>query len=438
MKRFIDLYLQNWINDPLRKPILLRGARQVGKTFAVRQLGTHFKQFIEINFEKLPELKKIFELDLDPKRIVRDLSAILKKEIIPSETLLFFDEIQQAPNVITALRYFYEEMPKLHVIAAGSLLDFAIQKVGVPVGRVSFLYMYPMSWLEFLQAQGNQILINEILKHPPSTPMNEPIHEHTLGILSEYLAVGGMPEAVSAWIEGKNPNASARVHQTIIETYRQDFHKYAKEHQVKYVELVYENAVKQLGGKFKFSAIPGDFRKRELSPALDLLATAGVFHKIYHSSGQGLPIGAQTDLEKFKVIFLDVGLTQAILGLNFSDWLLNTKNSYINKGALLETFVGQELLVYSDPHVKYALHYWQKEDRGASAEIDYLIQKQGQVIPIEVKSSKGTQLKSMHYFLKTHPLSKYGFRFSSHDYSIHENIYSYPLYAIAKALDFNF
>src|SRR6185312_5122713 len=155
MKRIIDRHLIEWKNSPNRKPILLRGARQVGKTFAVRKLGESFQNYIEINFERRPELKSIFELNLIPSRIIRDLIAILKQEINPGSTLLFFDEVQEAPNAIIALRYFYEEMPDLHVIAAGSLLDFAIQQVGVPVGRVAFLYMYPMSWLEFLMAQEN-------------------------------------------------------------------------------------------------------------------------------------------------------------------------------------------------------------------------------------------------------------------------------------------
>lgn len=435
MKRFIDLELLNWKNSVHRKPIILRGARQVGKTFAVRKLGTTFKNFVEINFEKRPDLKTLFDLNLVPERIIRDLVSILKQEITENDTLLFFDEVQEAPKAIIALRYFYEEMPKLHVIAAGSLLDFAIQKVGVPVGRASFLYMYPMSWFEFLKAQGNDILIERLQNNNIENPLGMPIHEHTLNLLSEYLIVGGMPEAVSSWIENKNAIECAKIHHTIIDAYRQDFNKYAKEHQIKYLELLYEYGVKQIGKKFKFSSIPGEYRKRELSPALELLFTAGIFHKVQHSSGQGIPLGGEGDLNKFKILFLDVGLTQALLGMDFSDWFINAKQSYINKGAILEAFVGQELLAYSSPNTKTSLYYWQKEEKGGEAEVDYLIQKNGKVIPIEVKSNKGTALKSMRIFLESHSKSPYGIRFSAHDYSVHDGIHSYPLYAVFSALE---
>jgi len=440
MKRFIDLQLMQWKHSEHRKPILLRGARQVGKTFAVRKLGKTFKNYVEVNFENRPDLKTIFDTNLVPERIIRDLITFLKKEITPNETLLFFDEVQAAPKAIIALRYFYEEMPNLHVIAAGSLLDFAIQQVGVPVGRVSFLYMYPMSWLEFLKAQGNDLLIDRLLNNQAEASteasLGSPLHQHTLDLLSEYLAVGGMPEAVSSWMETKNALECSKIHHTILASYQQDFSKYAREHQIKYLELLFEHGVKQLGQKFKFFSLPGEYRKRELLPALDLLCITGIFHRVYHSSGQGIPLGAEVDFNKFKMLFLDIGLTQAILGLDFSDWLLHFKQSYVNKGALLEAFVGQELLVYSDPNIKTALYYWHKEDKNSQAEIDYLIQQKGQVIPIEVKSNKGAHLKSMRIFLDSHPKSSYGIRFSSHDYSIYDGIHSYPLYAIFAALGF--
>jgi len=434
VKRFIDLHLIQWKDSKIRKPILLRGARQVGKTFAVRKLGETFKNFVEINFEKLPELKTVFDHDLVPERIIRDLIAILKKDITENETLLFFDEVQEAPKAIIALRYFYEEMPKLHVIAAGSLLDFAIQQVGVPVGRVSFLYMYPLSWLEFLKAQGNDLLIEHLLKNKAEKPLGSPIHEHTLNLLSEYLAVGGMPEAVSTWINNKNALECSKIHHTIIDTYRQDFNKYAKAHQIKYLELLFEHGVKQVGRKFKFSAIPGEYRKRDLLPALELLSTAGILKQIYHSSGHGIPLGAEVDLDKFKILFLDVGLTQTMLGFDFADWFIHSKQSFVNKGAILEAFVGQELMVYSDPNSKTSLYYWHKEEKGSQAEVDYLIQNHGQILPIEVKSNKGSRLTSLRLFLDSHSNSKYGIRFSTHDYSIFDSIHSYPLYAVFTAL----
>jgi predicted AAA+ superfamily ATPase len=437
MFRFIDLHLKSWSADPYRKPLLLRGARQVGKTFAARELGKNFANFIEINFEELPQLKKLFhaESDLSPQRIIRDLSLTLNIEIIPGKTLLFFDEIQEAPQAIIALRYFYEKMPELHIIAAGSLLDFAIEKVGIPVGRVDFLQLYPMSWIEFLIAKGNNTLAEEILNHDVHVPETELIHHKTLELLREYLTIGGMPHVVYCWINTKDPNACSKIQHAILISYRQDFHKYARERQVKYVESLFDESLMQLGKKFKFSNINGEYRKRELLPALDLLEKANIAYRVTHSSAQGVPIGAQANYDKHKIIFLDVGLSQALLGLNLADWFLNPDSAFVNKGSIIEAFVGQELLAYSEPHQKTALYFWQKEDTGSEAEIDYLIQFAGEVLPIEVKSGKGSSLKSMHAFLNTHPQSSFGIRLSTHNYSVHEKIVSYPLYAIATCMN---
>ncbi len=203
MKRLIDTHLLTWKNDESRKPLLLRGARQIGKTFAVRILGTNFENFIEINFELTPDATLLFDKDLQPERLIRELSLFVGKQIIPGKTLLFFDEIQAAPKVLSALRYFYELMPSLHVIAAGSLLDFTTEELGIPVGRVMSLYMYPMSFIEFLYALKQELLVEEILKHTTEMPLSEPIHQKLLSFLGEYLAIGGMPEIVKTWQEKK-------------------------------------------------------------------------------------------------------------------------------------------------------------------------------------------------------------------------------------------
>lgn len=434
--RFIDLQLKRWMDGSHRKPLLFRGARQVGKTFAVRKLGEIFEHYVEVNFEEAVSLRKIFdsEKDLDPVRITRDLSLALKKEIKPGKTLLFLDEVQMAPNAIIALRYFYEKMPDLHVVAAGSLLDFAIEKVGVPVGRVTFLYLYPMSWIEFLIALGHQLMVKAILSHALAEAESEVIHNKILEILRIYCAIGGMPEAVAYWVKTQDPQICAQIHQSIIQSYRQDFHKYAKLYQVKYVELIFESTLQQLGQKFKFSQLEGEYRKRELSPALDLLEKAGVLYRVFHTSGQGIPLGADLDLQDYKLIFLDIGLSQALLGLDLADWFLHGTPAFANKGTLVEAFVGQELLAYSDPSQKASLYYWHRAQASSSAEVDYLIQSQGQVLPIEVKSKKGRSLRSMHSFLDSHPKSPFGIRFSTHNYSVQEQLVSCPLYAIARAI----
>jgi len=433
MKRIIDAYLAEWKNDSTRKPILLRGARQIGKTHTARKLGKTFKHFVEINFERNPRALAIFDNDksLDPKRILQDIFSIVNEEIIPGSTLLFFDEIQASPRAITALRYFYEEMPELHVIAAGSLLDFAIQQVGIPVGRVRSLYMYPLSFMEFLAATGRTAVVQQLLEKPDFV-YGPGFHEDLLDAVGKYLAVGGMPEAVDTWIKTGNINKCLIVHQEIVDTYQQDFGKYAKGSQVEHVSRVFDSIPRQLGGKFKYTIIEGDYRKRELAPALDLLVTAGVAHKIFNTAGNGIPLGAEVDLGFYKVMLMDVAISQKILGLDAGSWILQPLQAFTNKGALVETFVGQEILAYADPRQRAQLYYWQRMEKSSTAEVDYLMQDQENIVPIEVKSGHGTTLRSMHLFLETHARAAYGVRFSTQNYSVLDKICSYPLYAVAQ------
>ncbi|MFH1254469.1 MAG: ATP-binding protein [bacterium] len=434
MKRIIDHFLLQWKQDDDRRPLLMRGARQVGKTYSVRQLGTSYPDFVEINLEQQADAPRIFEGDLDPAVICRELSLIAKKPIVPGKTLLFLDEIQMVPRAITALRYFYEMLPELHIIAAGSLLDFAIEQVGIPVGRVQSMYMHPLSFIEYLAADGNGLFINEIINHTPEKDISPMIHNKLLGLLGEYLALGGVPNSVQRWVDKKDPLGCAKIHSRLLSTYRQDFAKYARKLQIKYVELLFEHIPMQLGRKFKYSLIEGDYRKRELAPALDLLVTAGIAHKVYYSAGQGVPLGAQIDPQDYKVIFLDAGLAQSLLDLDIAQWFLNPQNEIINKGALVEAFVGQELLVYADPQIKNNIYYWHKDAAIGQSEVDYLIQIGASVVPVEVKSGSGRTLKSIQTFLDSHVKSPYGIRFSSQNYSVYDKIYSYPLYAVAKVM----
>lgn len=431
MRRIIDHFLLQWKHSDIRKSLLIRGARQVGKTYAVRQLGTTFDNFVEINLELRTDLHIIFQKNLDPVRICTELSLALKQPIIPGKTLLFFDEIQAVPRVITALRYFYENMPALHVVAAGSLLDFAIQQEGVPVGRVEFLYMCPVSFIEYLVAIGSGMIVQEIINHKPEQEMSAVVHDVLLENLGHYIAFGGLPEGIHEWVRKKDPLAIARVHATVLGTYRQDFAKYARKSQVKYVELVFKAIPLQLGGKFKYSIIDGEYRKRELAPALDLLVTAGVAHKVSYSDGQGVPLGGQMSLQDYKVILLDVGLAQAALGLDVAQWFLNPVQELVNKGAIAEAFVGQELLAYADPSFENNLYYWHKEGH---AEVDYLLQQKSLVVPVEVKAGLGRTLKSLKIFMGSHTKSLRAIRFSAQNYSVYEQVYSYPLYAIAHVM----
>jgi len=428
MKRLIDWHLRTWKEEKKRKPLLLKGARQIGKTYSVRQLGKHFETFVEINFELVPEAKTIFEKDLLPERILWELGLLTNQTIIPGKTLLFLDEVQAAPQAIIALRYFYELIPELHVIAAGSLLDFAIEKVGMPVGRISMLYVYPLSFMEFLAAVGSAQFIKAILEQQP---LSEILHDRLLDLLGYYLAIGGMPEAVQAWVETKDPRASYEAQQGLIETYRLDFPKYAKRHQLPYLDILFNQIPHFIGKQFKYSAVHGEYKKRELAPCLHLLHHANIIHPITHSAGNGLPLGAEINMERFKIIFLDIGLSQSLLGLDLNAWFLNPDKDLINRGAIVEAFVGQELLSYASPKSKTELYFWKRESSGSLAEIDYLYDFQHSVLPIEVKSGHGSTLRSMHQFLEEHKKSTFGLRFWSENYSILDKMDSRPLYAVA-------
>ncbi len=431
MKRIIDYFLLEWKERTHRKPLLLRGARQVGKTYAVRELGKAFPDFVEINLESNEAARFIIEKDLDPHRIIEQLSELIQKKIIPGQTLLFLDEVQSVPRAIIALRYFYELIPELHIVAAGSLLEFAIEQVGVPVGRVTFLYMYPLSFLEFLVALGHREWAKLIINNDVQKSMLEPVHEKLLTIVGEYLAIGGMPGAVSEWIKTRTSRNAKIIHADLIASYQNDFGKYAKKTQIKYLNQLFQKALEQLSRKFMYNRV-GEYQKRELEPALELLEKAGLLYRVVKSSGQGIPIGAQADLDDFKIIALDVGLTQALLKLDISSWFIDPLSLFINKGEIVEAFVGQEILAYADPIMKEELFYWRKENRSSQAEIDYLVQLKEAVVPIEVKAGTSLRIISMHIFLDSHSNSLYGMRFSARNYSSEQRIYSYPLYAVAK------
>lgn len=430
-KRIIDFHLDRWKGDPYRKPLLLRGARQVGKTYAVRRLGASFKSFVEVNFEQLREAASLFEKDLIPDKLLLSLSLLLKTPIIPGETLLFFDEVQEAPRAIIALRYFYEQMPELHIIAAGSLLEFAITKVGVPVGRLEMLYMYPLSFIEFLVATENHLVAKVILNQPPGVPMEEIIHNKCLDLLGEYLSIGGMPEVVMRWTQTQDPTRALQVLQQIAATYRQDFEKYGRKTQIKYLELLLRQIPYVVGREFSYREIGSEYRKRELAPALELMERAGIIHRVCYTSGQGIPIGADVDSDLFKVIFLDVALCQAILGADVSVWFLRPLEGFENRGEIAESFIGQELICYASPDIKGEVYFWKRKEKNSSAEVDYLLQRADLIVPIEVKSGHGGTLRSLHLFLETHSHSVQAIRLSSLNYSLVQKLDSRPLYAAA-------
>ena len=435
MKRLAYYDLLKWASARNRKPVILFGARQVGKTHLARAIGETLPNFVEVNLEKIPAACQIFQGDLDPEKMIRQLELITKQDIVAGKTLLFLDEIQEQPRAVTALRYFYEEMPDLHVIAAGSLLDFAIEKIGVPVGRVTFRWLYPLSFIEFLAALGHKKLAKAIIEQKFYEALPEVIHNQALSLVGEYIAIGGMPKAVDIWRTQKDIKETQTVHQDITAAYQKDFPKYAKKHQIKYVEILFRQLPRYICKPFKYKLIDSAYQKRELEPALDLLKKARIIHQINYSHATSIPLGAEVDLKKHKLILLDVALTQSILGLDLSDWFLEPKAQLSNKSEITEAFVGQELLAYNPPNQEMNLYYWQSTKPGAQAELDYVYPISQKIIPIEVKSGHGAQLQSLRLFLEKRDQTPYGIRFSVYNYSYIDQLQNLPLYAVACIIE---
>ncbi len=420
--------LGKWAVQERPKPIILRGPRQVGKSWLAQKIGEKFENFVEINFEMMPEVGSFFQTSLDPQQLITDISNYLKVKIIPGKTLLFFDEIQQVPEAVTGLRYFYEKIPTLHIIAAGSLLEFELRNISIPVGRVSFLYVHPLSFGEYLTATGNETL-RETLKENNNAKLHDIFHRKLLREIRDYTLIGGMPEVVKEYISSSNFEECINIQLDILQTYITDFHKYAKKSQLKYLAKLFNSIPLQLGQKFKYSNVDKNIKSTILGEALELLEMAGIIYKVYHTSANGIPLGAEINLSKFKVLFFDVGLTQRILNLDYSKFLINSDIFQINNGTIAELFVGLEFIAYANPREKGSVYYWHREKRSSNAEIDYVIISNSKVIPIEVKSGATGSMKSLKMFMESKSVFS-GLKISSFPYSYNNNILSIPFYGI--------
>ena len=401
MRRYINENLQNWLSRSDRKPLVLRGARQVGKTWIVRDFvkSTNLK-LIELNFEREPELAEIFE-EKSPDSILSSLERIKGTRINKKASLLFLDEIQKAPHILANLRWFYEECPELPVIATGSLLDFVLKdhQFSMPVGRIAYLFMEPMSFKEFLMANEEEFLIEFIEEVEIGASFPGPIHNKLINYFRDYLTIGGMPAAVKEWVRTKSPVAVAEVHQNLINTFIDDFNKYSGRVPPERMRKVLMAVPRLVGKKFMFSNVDQGDTAKALKRALGLLCSARLCHKIHHSAARGIPLAAQENEKKFKVIFLDTGLVSALQGIVLKSAKELQKLIRINEGGISEQAVGQMLrtrpLNFIDPH----LNYYISDRRGSEAEIDYLIQYNTMIIPIEVKSGATGSLKSLHQFM---------------------------------------
>jgi len=434
MKRDIEVTLKNWKKEKNRYPLLVRGARQVGKSYSVVKFGENeFDNVVEVNFEQKPQYKACFDT-LEPKKIIETLSILSKSDIIPGKTLLFLDEIQECPNAISALRYFYEQMPGLHVIGAGSLLEFVISQEDfrMPVGRIQYLYMKPLSFLEFLDAVGENRARKTIENLTWDNLPSHPVHQHLTSLAKKYSIVGGMPAVVSEYASTANLDKCLQIQSIIIQTYRDDFGKYANKVKHKYLQKIFFAVPKMIGKKFKYSHVDSSMQSRDLKEALELLEKAGVVYRIKQTSGEGLPLEASAKERHFKTIFLDTGLMQNICGLS-SEMITSADDNFIkiNEGAVAEQYTAQELLAYRDYLQAPSLFYWAREARNSSAEIDYVIPCCSSALPIEVKAGKTGTLRSMHIYLEKYRLPA-GIRISQLYFNNTLPIVSLPFYAIKK------
>lgn len=427
MERKIYQDLINWKNSEERKPLVLQGARQVGKTYIVNLFGAkNYANVVYCNFEKEQGLKDFFT-DLVPQNILKKLGNYKRKEIIPSHTLIIFDEIQACPEALTSLKYFCEEANEYHIIAMGSLLGVSVhrQKFSFPVGKVELLNMYPMDFEEFLMASDNKFLIEEIKKcFESNKPLAQPFHEQAIELYKNYLYVGGMPEVVEEYLKNKNYDLVKIKQQSILDSYFNDMGKYNKESEIPKTKLVYKNISTQLAKenkKFKYSLIKSGGRANEFANAIEWLCLAGVANQLYRLEQIKLPLNSYKSLDDFKFYMNDVGLCSVSQDILIDDVLFDNPEFNDFKGGLTENYVNNQLIIN-----KHSCFYWTS---GNTAEIDFITRLGINIIPIEVKSSDNIRSRSLNEYVNKYS-PEYSIRISSKNFGFENNIKSIPLYAV--------
>ena len=439
--RQIDQALLAWKNSTRHKPLLLRGARQVGKSSTVRHLAEQFDNFVEINFERKPKYLEMFRGDLDAKHIVETIKSITGEPIVPGKTLLFFDEIQMCQEAISSLRFFWEDMPDLHVIAAGSLLEFALNEIPTfGVGRIHSMFMYSMSFDEFLGALGMNYLLVAKWQASQQQPLFPILHEQLVSLFRTFLMVGGMPESVATWVNTHSYVECQAVQKEIAYTYEVDFAKYKKRANTTLLRQTLHSAAHQIGGKFVFSQVSRDFRSAQIKEALSLLVLAGLLIPIYNTAANGFPLGAEADEGCVKYLFLDSGLLLAILGMDFGSItaiseqiLIGNAADLVNNGHITEMVAGLEIIKNMPADSVPSLYFWQRDARGSLAEVDYIMAKNMKILPIEVKAEVRGGMKSLYAFVESKAI-KQAVRTSLENFGSFQKddctIDIFPLYAL--------
>ena len=435
IQREIDKTLLAWKNSQNRKPVLLRGVRQCGKTSAVRELARQFDTYVEINLEKKPSLSRIFDGDIDIHRIINLLEVESKTRIVPEQTLLFIDEIQVCPRAITALRYFYEELPQLHVIAAGSLLEFVLnkkneKKAEFPVGRVRSIFMYPFSFREFLVGIKEEMLADYLDTIDPDKDSNG-LHEKLLEAYKTFLVVGGMPEAVSAYAQTGSILECQQIHRDILLSMKDDFDKYDSSIPSDIIRSVFNFAIHNVCKQTKASSAVSGVSAYYFEESIDLLRKAGLVYPVKASACDTIPLGGSEKSANKKLIVFDTGVYLTECDLDTGAMLATTVFEELNKGDVVEMQTGLELIKYANAYKEAALYYWYRT--GANAEVDYVIEKDSGIIPVEVKASGKGSMQSMNSFLSNFDVP-YGIRVSLEDFCQYDKIKVIPVYAVQKIL----
>ncbi len=450
-KRRIDFFLEEWKESERRKPLLLRGARQVGKSSSIRHLGESFEFFLEVNFEIRPELGEIFREVSDVREIASRLGIMLNVPIKEGRTLLFLDEIQACPEALHSLWAFKENMPGLHVAAAGSLLEFVLSEMpSFGVGRISSMFMYPMSFDEFLSASGYEQWMDAKNGAGQGHPLPPELHRVLVQQFRSFLMVGGMPASVAAWTATHDYIACAEEQEDIQQTYYDDFAKYRRRIDPSLLRNTLHSVVMQTGRKFVFSRVEGGFRTEEIKLALGMLCDAGLIKRVEMSAGNGLPLGAGVNKKFGKYIYLDSGLMLRTLDMELggarpvTELILSaTAAELVDKGQITEMVAGWEMLKSMSPRTGHNLYYWESTAPGTTAEVDYLMADNGRIMPLEVKSGVTGKMKSLRLFMRGKHLL-FGVRCSLENFGVLEfrdegdaeypretkRIYICPLYAV--------
>ena len=427
MQRKIQAWLEAWKDRPQRKPLILQGARQVGKTYALLEFGrTHYDNVAYFNFETDPKLAETFSENISPDYLIPILSHIARQTIVREKTLIIFDEVQLCERALTSLKYFCEEAPEYHIAVAGSLLGIAVNRkqFSFPVGKVDIKTLYPMDLEEFMLACGEEILVKQIHDcFKNDSPMPAALHEAAMALYRQYLVVGGMPECVPAFLETKDYILVRHTQDMILQAYLNDMSKYNTENEIKKTRLTYDNITVQLSKKntrFQYKLIKKGGRASEFENAIEWLTLSGIVSQVWLVEQIKKPLENYRNIDAFKIYVSDLGLLCAKKDVVAADILYDSAELDDFKGGLVENYVNTQLTANG-----YRTFFWES---ARSAEVDFVIQREGQIIPVEVKSADNVKAKSLRVYIDTyHP--QYALKLSAKNFGYENDIKTVPLYA---------